>query len=191
MQRLRKEHPTLCEGWAIIKKESISALVKKGHDLSVERLKKKMEQLIEKEVRKSLLEYERQEDEKENPFANRKTMKGEVRDSLEERKRKLIQNDEWETKLEERKRKLIHNEHSKDLFGYFKKKDEMKLRNSLGKLAKAKDKLELLLVEADKETIKENIPEAPRAKCLEAWAKAGKICLRIKHAISQKTRQNF
>ena len=67
----------------------------------------------------------------------------------------------------------------------------MKLRSSLGKLEKAKDKLELLLVEADKETIKENIPEAPRAKCLEAWAKAGNICLRIKHAISQKTRQNF
>ena len=64
MQRLRKEHPTLCEGWAIIKKESISAIIKKGHDLSVERLKKKMEQLIEKEVRKSLLEYEGQEDRK-------------------------------------------------------------------------------------------------------------------------------
>ena len=67
----------------------------------------------------------------------------------------------------------------------------MKLRSSLGKLEKAKDKLELLLVEADKETIKENIPEAPRAKCLEAWAKAGNICLRIKHAISQKKRENW
>ena len=68
---------------------------------------------------------------------------------------------------------------------------ELKLDRVLGNLEKAKDKLEPLLVEADKETIRENIPEAARVTCLDAWSKADTIRLRIKQAISQKTKQNF
>ena len=45
---------------------------------------------------------------------------------------------------------------------------ELKLDRVLGNLEKAKDKLKLLLVEADKETIRENIPEAAREKCMDA-----------------------
>ena len=58
-------------------------------------------------------------------------------------------------------------------------------------MKKAKNKLELLLVEANKETIRENIPEAAREKCMDAWSMANNICLRIKQAISQKKRKNW
>ena len=136
-------------------------------------------------------EYEGQEDQKENPFANRKTMKGEARDTLEERKRQLIQNDEWKKeKLEERKRKLIQNAQLRRDKGTLRPQDANKLRNMLGKLEKTKNKLETLLGKADEETIREEIPEASRARCLDAWSKTNTICLRIKQAISQKTKQN-
>ena len=118
MRKLLRENPALCEGWVIVKNKS--EILKKAHNFSLKKLKKKMEENIEKTVCKSVQEeefesggdkeYEGQEDQKENPFANRKTMKGEARDTLEELKRKLIQNDEWKKeKLEERKRKLIQN----------------------------------------------------------------------------------
>ena len=154
-----------------------------------------MEVHIEKVVYKSVLEaefecggdkeYERQEDQKENPFANRKTMKGDAKDTLGERK--LVQNDEWRKEnLEERKMKLIQNAQLKKQPDRLKKSDEIKLRSACGKLEKDNGKLALLLVEADKE-----IPEAGRARLMEAWSNADTICLRIKQAISQKTKQNF
>ena len=65
----------------------------------------------------------------------------------------------------------------------------------LRKLEKGQVTLKLLLVEADEETIKENIPEASRAKCLDAFSTASNICLRINQAISanegQKVEEHF
>ena len=153
-----------------------------------------MEERIEETVRNSVLdeEYEGLEDQKEHPFANRKTMKGEVRDAhgilqqLDERKRKLWQND-WEYQREERKRKLIHAAQSKPLM----QKDASKLRTVCGKLEKAQYKLELLLVEADEDTIKEKIPDATRANCLDALSTGNIICLRIKKTIAEKERNNI
>ena len=64
--------------------------------------------------------YEGQEDQKENPFANRKAMKGEVRDAhgisqpLEERKRKLVDSVDWENQFDERIAKLILNQQLKN-----------------------------------------------------------------------------
>ena len=135
MQRLKLRHPALCEGWIIVKNKS--ELVKEGHNLSIEKLKMKMEEGIEEAVRQSMLEmpvleefesggdkeYEGQEDQKENPFVNRKTMKGEVRDAhglshqLEERKRKHVDSVDWEKQLENRKRKLIQKEQLRKLPG--------------------------------------------------------------------------
>ena len=112
MEMLRLRHPELGAGWKIVNNKC--DIVKKSHYISIEELKEKMEENIEETVSKSLLdeEYEGLEDQKENRFANRKTMKGEVRDAhgilqqREERKKKLIEND-WEYQREERKRKLI------------------------------------------------------------------------------------
>ena len=56
-----------------------------------------------------------------------------------------------------------------------------------GRLEEAKDKLERLLVEADKDTMKENIPKTARAKCLDAWSTASSICLRILKNITQQS----
>ena len=47
-------------------------------------------------------------------------------------------------------------------------------------------KLELLLLEADKEKITEDIPEATHANCVDALSTANNIYLRIEQAISQK-----
>ena len=119
-------------------------------------------------------------------------MKCEVRDAheilqqREERKRKLIEND-WEYQREERKRKLIQAAPRR---GGLKVHGQIKLRNVLRKLEKGQVTLKLLLVEADEETIKENIPEASRAKCLDAFSTASNICLRINQAISANEGQN-
>ena len=57
-------------------------------------------------------------------------------------------------------------------------------------LVKANDMLNLLLVEADVEPIKENLPEAARAKSWEAWHKGTNTSSRIKHTISKKRSLN-
>ena len=69
--------------------------------------------------------------------------------------------------------------------------EENKLRIVYGKLEETKDKLELLLFEADKDTIKENIPEAARKKCLDTWSNARNICMKIKETLLQKTGEHF
>ena len=56
---------------------------------------------------------------------------------------------------------------------------------------KDNDKLKLLLVEADEETIKDHIPEAARKKYVDGWSTASEICLRIKETISQKKWNNW
>ena len=178
MEKLRKRHPELCEGWKIVTTKS--DVVKKAHDLSRKELKEKVEESIETVVCQSV----------RDEF--KKTMEGEVRDAhgilqqLEERERKLLQND-WEYQCEERKRKLIHAAQSKPLM----QKDASKLRTVCGKLEKAQYKLKLLLVEADEETIKENIPEATRANCLDALSTGSNICLRIKKTIAENKRKNI
>ena len=60
-----------------------------------------------------------------------------------------------------------------------------------GRLEVANNELKLLLEEADKETIKENIPEAARAQCLKAWSTASNICLRSNQVISEKKMLNI
>ena len=119
---------------------------------------------------------------------------GEVRDAhgvfeeLDERKRTLVPDDEWKTQIEERKRKLIQNANLIQLPDGLKPTEEHKLLIVCGRLEEANNKLKFLLDEADKETIKENIPEAARVKCLDAWSKANTVCLRLKTLISQKKR---
>ena len=49
----------------------------------------------------------------------------------------------------------------------------------------------LLLAETDKETIKENIPKAARAKCLEACEKATNTYWAIQQSISRKRSLNI
>ena len=195
MEKLRREHPTLCEGWMIVKNKN--DIIKKAHYLSQEEIKEKIEESIEQVVCKSVLEEE-YEGLLDEAFAHRNAMKGEVRDAhgilqqLEEREKKLIQNDEREKQIEERKRKLIQTAQSKKrYYGGLKQADANKLRILCCKLEEAKEKLELLVIEADKETIKENIPEVARANCLDALSTASNICLRIKHGISQKEGQNI
>ena len=51
--------------------------------------------------------------------------------------------------------------------------------------------LNLLLVGADVEPIKENIPEAARAKCWEAWHKGTNTSSLTKHVISKKRSLNI
>ena len=93
----------MCQGWKIVKSKDKGAIVRKSHYISVEELKKKMEESIEQVVCKSLLDEVENKDE------------GEVRDAhgvfeqLDERKRTLVPDDEWKTQIEERKRKLIQN----------------------------------------------------------------------------------
>ena len=141
-----------------------------------------MEESIEQVVCKSLLDEVENKDE------------GEVRDAhgvfeqLDERKRTLVPDDEWKTQIEERKRKLIQNVNLIQLPDGLKPTEEHKLLIVCGRLEEANNKLKFLLDEADKETIKENIPEAARVKCLDAWSKANTICLRLKTLISQKKR---
>ena len=127
MQRLKLRHPALCEGWIIVKRKL--EIIKKGHSLSMNELKKKMEKCIKRVVCKSVLEEEFKSGSSrrnKKPFANRKTMKCVI---LQQRK-------ERERKLEERKRKLIQDEQLKQLRGGLKTADEHKLRNVCGKLKK-------------------------------------------------------
>ena len=143
-----------------------------------------MEESIEQVVCKSVLDAVENKDE------------GEVRDAhgvfeqLDERKRTLVPDDEWKTQIEERKRKLIQNVNLIQLPDGLKPTEEHKLLIVCGRLEEANNKLKFLLDEADKETIKENIPEAARVKCLDAWSKANTICLRSKILISQKKRNH-
>ena len=83
------------------------------------------------------------------------------------------------------KRKLIQNVNLIQLPDGLKPTEEHKLLIVCGRLEEANNKLKFLLDEADKETIKENIPEAARVKCLDAWSKANTICLRINQVISE------
>ena len=96
-----------------------------------------------------------------------------------------------EKQFDERKAKMIKNQQLRKLPGALKTEEENKLRSVSGKLEKAKDKLKLLLVKADGETIKDHIPEAAREKCVDALSKASNIVLEIKHAISLKHRKHF
>ena len=54
-------------------------------------------------------------------------------------------------------------------------------------MVKAKNKLEALLVKAEEDTMKKDIPEAALTKCFDAWSKASTLCMRIKQIISQET----
>ena len=196
MQKLRREHPGLCEGWKIV--ENKSDIVKKSPDLSLEELKKEMEKTIDKVVCKSVLEQVLvsggdteygQKDQKENPLANRKTMAKRycngLLQQLKKRKKKLIDNEEWEEQFEEQKRKLIQNEDLKKSPDGLKTAAERKLMIVSGRLEVANNNLKLLLDEADKDTIKANIPAAARVKCFDAWSKANTICLRINQIKSE------
>ena len=169
MQRLRNTHSTLCEGWKIVKGKDKRVVVKRSHKLSKEGIKRKMEESIEKAVLEEMIESGRDKE-----YDAQEQL---VKKHLEERKRKLIQ---------------AQNEQSKRCKkGVLKMPEENKLRIVYGKLEEAKDKLELLLFEADKETIKENIPEAARVKCLDTWSKARDIRMKIKETLLQKTGEHF
>ena len=65
------------------------------------------------------------------------------------------------------------------------------MQTASDKLVKANDMLNLLLVEADVEPIKENLPEAARAKCWEAWHKGTNTSSLIKYVISKKRSLNL
>ena len=112
MKTLRDADPELSKGWMIVRRARKSDFIKKVtlHDISVEKLKEKMEVCIQQNVYRSLVkeklessgkEYEGGEDHKE-------TTKGDVSDvqdpldndnvrykQIEEQKRKLIQNYQW------------------------------------------------------------------------------------------------
>ena len=169
MQRLRNKHSTLCEGWKIVKGKDKRVVVKRSHKLSKEGIKRKMMESIEKAVLEEMIESGRDKE-----YDAQEQL---VKKHLEERKRKLIQ---------------AQNEQSKRCKkGVLKMPEENKLRIVYGKLEETKDKLELLLFEADKDTIKENIPEAARKKCLDTWSKARNICMKIKETLLQKTGEHF
>ena len=169
MQRLRNTHSTLCEGWKIVKGKDKRVVVKRSHELSMEGIKRKMEESIEKAVLEEMIESGRDKE-----YDAQEQL---VKKHLEERKRKLIQ---------------AKNEQSKRCKkGVLKMPEENKLRIVYGKLEETKDKLELLLFEADKDTIKENIPEAARKKCLDTWSKARDLRMKIKETLLQKTGVHF
>ena len=198
MHRIKREHPIIDKEWMIVGRESRRDFVKKAYtrNLTGEELKKKMEELIEEVVCKSVefesegdKVYESQEDQKENLFANRKTMKGDVRHvqypCYSEARAGISQ------QFEERKRKLLQKHNWKRIEGIIKPPEERKLRNVCGKLENANDKLKLLLVKADEEPIKENVPKAAREKCWEAWYTGTNTSSLIKHIISQNKRQHI
>ena len=191
MKTLRDADPELSKGWMIVRRARKSDFIKKVtlHDISVEKLKEKMEVCIQQNVYRSLVkeklessgkEYEGGEDHKE-------TTKGDVSDVQDP-----LDNDNVRYKqIEEQKRKLIQNYQWTSVNGNPPKRRQVKkLQTVSDKLEKDKDQLKILLIEADEETIKENIPEASLAKCLDAFSTARNICLRINQAISAKEGQN-
>ena len=162
MQRLRDTNPALRDGWRIVKRRCVHALIPRCHRLSDEETKNKMEDLIQDTVRK--------------------TMDGELRaDRLVE-----VCNDKTinSQQIQERTIKMI--ELKKDKYA-LKPNDEKKLQTASDKLVQANGMLNLLLVEADIEPIKENIPEAARAKCWKAWHKGRNTSLRIQHIILKRS----
>ena len=62
-----------------------------------------------------------------------------------------------------------------------------KLRQMVDGLETANDKLKLLLVEADNETIKENIPKAAREKCKDTCYKTNETYWTIQKSIVHNT----
>ena len=173
MQLLRLKNQSIYQGWKLVRNKDKSDIVKKSHYISVEMLKTKMEENIETVVCKMV----------ESVHERRK--ENDIRDChmdgiWEYRKRKLIMDDEWETQ------KLNPNVDLETLPGSLKAEEEHRLRIVCSKLTEAIYKLELLLLEADKENITEDIPEATHANCVDALSTANNIYLRIEQAISQK-----
>ena len=165
MQRLRDANPALREGWMIVNKRSRRDLIPSVHGLSEEKTRKKMEDLIQDTVLKTM-DWEFEAD----PLP------------VKECNEKILQ------QLEERKSKMI--ELKKDKYG-LKANDERKLQTASNKLATANDKLKILLDEADEETIKENIPDAVRRKCWEAWHCGTTRSFFIRNLIMEKRSLNL
>ena len=110
-----------------------------------------------------------------------------VRDAHDKLQLLVDQKRKREEQLEERKRKMVQKEQLKRREGTILQRDQIKLRRKRDRLVKAKNKLESLLVKAEEDTMKKDIPEVALAKCFDAWAKATTICMRIKQIISQET----
>ena len=166
MQRLRDTNPALRDGWRIVKRACVHALIPRVHRLSDEETKNKMEDLIQDTVRK--------------------TMDGELRaDRFVE-----VCNDKTINSQQIQERTIEMIEFKKDKYA-LKPNDENKLQTASDKLVQANGMLNLLLVEADVEPIKENSPEAARAKCWEAWHKGRNTSLRIQHIILKKRSLNL